>query len=315
MNLKYPSMDYTENINMNDLLAKILKSEHIDETEIEFTCEKVTELFICEPNILNLDSPIALIGDIHGQFADLLSLFEFGLYPPESNYLFLGDYVDRGKQSIECISLLFAYKIKYPQNFFLLRGNHESKAINKIYGFYDECKRRYSIDLWKMFCDCFDYIPIAGLIEDRILCMHGGISPELRSLDQIRDISRPTEIPENGLVCDLCWSDPEKGIKGWGINERGVSVTFGVDKIREFLDNTNLDIVVRAHQVVEDGYEFFGDKDLVTVFSAPNYCGDFNNSGAIMSVDKNLCCSFQVLKPSNGSEFLSKSSHLSNYRK
>lgn len=226
-----------------------------------------------------------------------MRLFEYGGFPPEANYLFLGDYVDRGKQSLETICLLLAYKIKYPENFFLLRGNHESASINRIYGFYDECKRRFNVRLWKIFTDCFNCLPVAALIDDRILCMHGGISPELKSLDQIRNIARPMDIPESGLVCDLLWSDPS-GDVGWGMNDRGVSYTFGADKVAEFLEKHDMDLICRAHQVVEDGYEFFAERQLVTVFSAPNYCGEFDNAGAMMSIDESLMCSFQILKPS-----------------
>ncbi|XP_031261956.1 serine/threonine-protein phosphatase PP1-like isoform X2 [Pistacia vera] len=236
-------------------------------------------------------------GDIHGQYPDLLRLFEYGGFPPDANYLFLGDYVDRGKQSIETICLLLAYKIKYPDNFFLLRGNHECASINRIYGFYDECKRRFSVRLWKIFTDCFNCLPVAALVDDKILCMHGGLSPELESLNQIRAIKRPIDVPDQGLLCDLLWADPDKDIKGWGENDRGVSFTFGADKVAEFLRKHDLDLICRAHQVVEDGYEFFADRQLVTIFSAPNYCGEFNNAGALMCVDESLLCSFQILKP------------------
>lgn len=238
-----------------------------------------------------------ICGDIHGQYYDLLRLFECGGYPPSVNYLLLGDYVDRGKQNLETICLLLAYKIKYPYNFFLLRGNHESDSINRIYGFYEECKRRHSIRLWKAFSDCFNYMPIAALVESKILCMHGGLSPELIKIDQIKDIKRPLSIPDNGVVCDLLWSDPERSINGWGPNDRGVSYTFGDDIVRVFLENQNLDLIARAHQVVEDGYEFFGNRGLVTVFSAPNYCDEFDNSSAILCVSEELVCSFHVLQP------------------
>jgi serine/threonine-protein phosphatase PP1 catalytic subunit len=124
----------------------------------------------------------------------MLRLFEYGGFPPESNYLFLGDYVDRGKQSVETICLLLAYKIKYPENFFILRGNHETASVNRIYGFYDECKRRYSIKLWKTFTDCFNCLPIAAIIDDKIFAMHGGLSPDLNSMEQIRRIMRPTDV-------------------------------------------------------------------------------------------------------------------------
>ena len=178
-----------------------------------------------------------------------MRLFEYGGFPPDANYLFLGDYVDRGKQSLETICLLLAYKIKYPENFFLLRGNHECASINRIYGFYDECKRRFNVRLWKIFTDCFNCLPVAALIDDRILCMHGGISPELTSLDQIRSISRPLDIPDSGLVCDLLWSDPSGDVKGWGANDRGVSYTFGADTVAEFLQKNDMDLICRAHQV------------------------------------------------------------------
>lgn len=135
-----------------------------------------------------------ICGDIHGQYYDLLRLFEYGGFPPEANYLFLGDYVDRGKQSLETICLLLAYKIKYPENFFVLRGNHECASINRIYGFYDECKRRYNIKLWKTFTDCFNCLPIAAIIDEKIFTMHGGLSPDLNSMEQIRRVMRPTDV-------------------------------------------------------------------------------------------------------------------------
>lgn len=138
-----------------------------------------------------------ICGDIHGQYYDLLRLFEYGGFPPEANYLFLGDYVDRGKQSLETICLLLAYKIKYPENFFILRGNHECASINRIYGFYDECKRRYNIKLWKTFTDCFNCLPIAAIIDEKIFTMHGGLSPDLNSMEQIRRVMRPTDVSQH----------------------------------------------------------------------------------------------------------------------
>ena len=250
-----------------------------------------------QPILLELEAPIKICGDIHGQYYDLLRLFEYGGYPPESNYLFLGDYVDRGKQSIEAVCLLLAYKIKFPENFFIIRGNHECASINRIYGFYDECKKRYSIKLWKTFTDCFNCLPVAALLDDKILCMHGGLSSELEKVEQIKNIVRPTDVPEQGLLCDLLWSDPEENKTGFGPNDRGVSVTFNSKVVETFLKNNDLDLICRAHQVVEEGYEFFAKRQLVTVFSAPNYCGEFDNSGAMMSIDENLICSFQILKP------------------
>ena len=269
----------------------------LTEQEIRGLCYRAREVFLSQPMLLELEAPIKIAGDVHGQYYDLLRLFEYGGFPPSANYLFLGDYVDRGKQSIETICLLLAWKCKYPGNFMLLRGNHECSSINRLYGFYDECKRRYSVKLWKTFTDCFNCLPVAAVVDEKILCMHGGLSPELQSLEQIRRIARPTDVPDTGLLCDLLWSDPEQEIQGWGENDRGVSFTFGADIVRSFLNKHDLDLICRAHQVVEDGYEFFAKRALVTIFSAPNYCGEFDNAGALMSVDESLMCSFQVLKP------------------
>ena len=276
----------------------ILTTKNIlTEEEIKFLCTKSLEIFMEEPVLLEVSAPVNICGDTHGQFNDLLRLFEFGGRPPETNYLFLGDYVDRGKNSVETMCLLLAYKIKYPQNFFMLRGNHESELINHVYGFYDECRRRYNIKIYKLFSDCFNWLPISAIVDDRILCMHGGISPDLTSLDKIRKIVRPTEVPDKGLLCDLLWSDPDKNVDGWGGNERGVSVTFNESIVEKMVEQLDIDLVCRAHQVVEKGYEFFANKKLVTVFSAPNYCGQFDNAGAMMLVDENLVCGFKILIP------------------
>jgi len=182
------------------------------ESEIKLLCQRVRPVLLNQQMLLELEAPLKICGDIHGQFTDLLRLFEYGGFPPEANYLFLGDYVDRGKQSLETICLLFCYKIKYPENFSILRGNHESAGINRIYGFYDECKRRYSIKLWKIFCDCFNCLPVSAIVDEKILCMHGGLSPEMHSLQQIADLPRPCDVPDVGLMCDLLWSDPDANI-------------------------------------------------------------------------------------------------------
>ncbi|CAE7350911.1 ppp1cc-b [Symbiodinium sp. CCMP2456] len=268
-----------------------------EEQEIKALCLQVRSIFLSQSPFLELEAPMNICGDVHGQFHDLLRMFEYGGFPPNSNYLFLGDYVDRGKQSLETIVLLFTYKALHPENFFLLRGNHESASITRIYGFYDECKRRFNIKLWKSFCDVFNCLPVSALVDEKVMCMHGGLSPELQHFDQIRKIVRPTDVPDSGLICDLLWSDPDRDYVGWAENDRGVSYVFGTDVVAAFLKRYNLDLVCRAHQVVEDGYEFFGKRNLVTLFSAPNYCGEFDNAGAMMTLDETLMCKFIVLKP------------------
>ena len=272
------------------------KQVDLKEEEIKFLIEKSSQIIKDQKMLVDLEAPLHVCGDIHGQYYDLLRIFEHCGYPGEYNYLFLGDYVDRGKQSLETVCLLLAYKIKYPTKVTLLRGNHESAVTNRIYGFYDECKRRYSVKLWKSFIDLFNVFPVAATIDDKIFLVHGGLSPNLQKLNQLSQLKRPTDIPEQGLLCDLVWSDPESGKENWRENDRGVSFTFNENALTKFLDDNDLDLVCRAHQVVEEGYEFFGERQLVTVFSAPNYCGEFDNNGAIMLVDENLRCSFKIIK-------------------
>lgn len=297
--------------------GKITKSVCLKNAEITAICHRARECFLSQPALLELDAPVKIVGDVHGQYTDLIRMFEMCGFPPNANFLFLGDYVDRGKQSLETILLLLCYKIKYPENFFLLRGNHECANVTRVYGFYDECKRRCNVKIWKTFIDTFNTLPIAAIVAAKIFCVHGGLSPALSHMDDIRNIARPTDVPDYGLLNDLLWSDPADMEQDWEANERGVSYCFGKKVITDFLAANDFDLVCRAHMVVEDGYEFFTDRVLVTVFSAPNvsiraapetafsdrpanrskYCGEFDNWGAVMSVSTELLCSFELLKP------------------
>jgi serine/threonine-protein phosphatase PP1 catalytic subunit len=273
------------------------KTVDLKEEEIRFLIEQSLLIIKEQKMLVELEAPIKVCGDIHGQYYDLLRIFEHCGVPGDNTFLFLGDYVDRGKQSIETICLLLTYKIKYPTKVYLLRGNHESSVTNRIYGFYDECKRRYNVRLWRNFTELFNYLPVAALIDEKILCMHGGLSPDLKNFNSITEISRPTEIPDTGLLCDLLWSDPDKEVLDFEENDRGVSVVFGEKIVQEFNKKNDLDLIIRAHQVVDDGYEFFAQRQLITIFSAPNYCGEFDNSAGIMIIDEALTCSLKVLRP------------------
>ena len=292
-------------MNVEPIIEKLLsvrgnkpgKQVDLKEDEIKFLIDKSKPIISEQKMLVELEAPLHVCGDIHGQYYDLLRIFEHCGYPGEYNYLFLGDYVDRGKQSLETICLLLCYKIKFPEKVTLLRGNHESSVTNRIYGFYDECKRRYNVKLWKAFTDLFNFLPVAALIDDKILCMHGGLSPDLKNLQNIQDISRPTEIPDTGLLCDLLWSDPDKEAVDYDENDRGVSVIFGEKVVIDFNKKNDLDLIIRAHQVVDEGYEFFANRQLITIFSAPNYCGEFDNSAGIMIIDESLTCSLKVLRP------------------
>ncbi|WVO21907.1 serine/threonine-protein phosphatase PP-Z1 [Cryptococcus decagattii] len=280
--------------------GKVTKSPPLKNAEIMSVCAAAREVFLSQPTLIELSPPVKIVGDVHGQYADLLRMFEMCGFPPAANYLFLGDYVDRGKQSLETILLLLCYKIKYPENFFLLRGNHECANVTRVYGFYDECKRRTNIKIWKTFIDVFNTLPIASIVASKIFCVHGGLSPSLKNMDDIRRIQRPTDVPDYGLLNDLVWSDPSDTALDWEDNERGVSFCYGKSVINAFLATHDMDLICRAHMVVEDGYEFYNDRTLVTVFSAPNYCGEFDNFGAVMSVSEDLLCSFELLKPLDG---------------
>ena len=292
-------------MNVDTLIEKLLsvrgnkpgKPVDLKEEEIKFLIEKSLPIIKEQKMLVELEAPLHVCGDIHGQYYDLLRIFEHCGYPGEYSYLFLGDYVDRGKQSLETVCLLLCYKIKFPEKVTLLRGNHESSVTNRIYGFYDECKRRYNVRIWRSFTDLFNWLPVAAIIDEKILCMHGGLSPELKNMQNIQDIPRPTDIPDTGLLCDLLWSDPDKDVLEYDENDRGVSVIFGEKIVQDFNKKNDLDLIIRAHQVVDDGYEFFAQRQLITIFSAPNYCGEFDNSAGIMIIDESLTCSLKVLRP------------------
>jgi serine/threonine-protein phosphatase 4 catalytic subunit len=216
---------------------------------------------------------------------------------PATNYLFMGDFVDRGSYSVETFLLLLALKVRYPDRMFLIRGNHESRQITQVYGFYDECLRKYgSVNVWRYCTDLFDYISLAALIDGRIFCVHGGLSPTVGTLDQIRAIDRKQEVPHDGAMCDLLWSDPEElePGAGWGLSPRGAGYLFGGDVTATFNAANGVDAIARAHQLVMEGYKWMFGRALVTVWSAPNYCYRCGNVAAIMEVDDSLGTAFKV---------------------
>jgi serine/threonine-protein phosphatase 4 catalytic subunit len=235
-----------------------------------------------------------ICGDIHGQFYDLVELFKVGGECPDKNYLFLGDFVDRGYYSVETFLLLLALKVRYPDRITLIRGNHESRQITQVYGFYDECLRKYgSVNVWRYCTEIFDYLSLSAIIEDKIFTVHGGLSPSINTLDQIRVIDRKQEVPHDGAMCDLMWSDPEE-IDGWGLSPRGAGYLFGGDIVSMFNERNDLDLIARAHQLVMEGHRSMFSDALVTVWSAPNYCYRCGNVAAILELDENLERSFKI---------------------
>jgi serine/threonine-protein phosphatase 4 catalytic subunit len=217
----------------------------------------------------------------------------------------MGDFVDRGYYSVETFLLLLALKVRYPDRITLIRGNHESRQITQVYGFYDECLRKYgSVNVWRYCTEIFDYLSLSAIIDDKIFCVHGGLSPAINTLDQIRVIDRKQEVPHEGAMCDLMWSDPEN-IEGWGLSPRGAGYLFGGDVVAKFNEINHIDLIARAHQLVMEGYKTMfptktsrsgaGTADaLVTVWSAPNYCYRCGNVAAILELDEHLDPHFKI---------------------
>lgn len=278
-------------------IAKLMGGEKMAETEIVALCNVAREVFSREQNVQPVSCPVTVCGDTHGQVHDLQELFKIGGEPPDTNYLFTGDYVDRGFYSVETVSLLVSFKVRYPHRMTLLRGNHESRQITQVFGFYDECVRKYgNANVWKYYTDLFDYMPITAVIEKQIFCLHGGLSPSIDWLANIAELDRVQEIPHEGPMCDLLWSDPDDRC-GWGISPRGAGYTFGQDISKQFNHNNNLTLIARAHQLVMEGFNWCHDRNVVTIFSAPNYCYRCGNQAAVMEIDEHLEYTFLQFGP------------------
>jgi serine/threonine-protein phosphatase 4 catalytic subunit len=277
-------------------IAALRKCEPLEEDDVKRLCQMAIEILVEESNVQTIDSPVTICGDIHGQFYDLLELFKVGGDCPDTNYLFMGDFVDRGFYSVETFLLLLALKVRYPDRMYLIRGNHECRQITQVYGFYDECLRKYgSVNVWRYCTDVFDYLSLSALIDNKIFCVHGGLSPSITTIDQIRTIDRKQEVPHEGAMCDLLWSDPED-VSGWGLSPRGAGYLFGDDVCTSFTQTNSVDMIARAHQLVMEGYKWMFNKRLVTVWSAPNYCYRCGNVAAILELDENLAHDFKVFE-------------------
>ncbi|OTB06355.1 hypothetical protein M426DRAFT_319091 [Hypoxylon sp. CI-4A] len=354
---------------MSDLdkaIAQLRACRPIPEPQVRELCHKARELLIEEGNVVTVSAPVTICGDIHGQFHDLMELFRVGGDPPDTNYLFMGDFVDRGFYSLESFLLLLCLKVRYPDRMTLIRGNHESRQITTVYGFYDECLRKYgSANVWRYCCDVFDYLALGAIVlnasntlsppnemtptEDyteqdieievcnadgdimsrfmrrnsdqssdqerkspngiqpktgppgsgasgssggtignptgAVLCVHGGLSPLIDTVDKIRLLDRKQEVPHEGAMCDLLWSDPDE-IDGWGLSPRGAGFLFGADIVKVFNHKNDLSLIARAHQLVMEGFKEMFDASIVTVWSAPNYCYRCGNVAAVLELSE-----------------------------
>ncbi|KAF2273495.1 Metallo-dependent phosphatase [Westerdykella ornata] len=363
---------------LDKAIAQLRACRPIPENQVRELCYKARELLIEEGNVVGVNAPVTICGDIHGQFHDLMELFRVGGDVPDTNYLFMGDFVDRGFYSLESFLLLLCLKVRYPDRLTLIRGNHESRQITTVYGFYDECLRKYgSANVWRYCCDVFDYLALGALVTGAstsltptdgplsdtlnadtlpdpdaeleietlsstgeimyryarnsspqassqptsnppsspnasttpsrvgaagtgatssangsthneggaVLCVHGGLSPLIDKIDKIRLLDRKQEVPHEGAMCDLLWSDPDE-IDGWGLSPRGAGFLFGADIVKHFNHQNDLSLIARAHQLVMEGFKEMFDNTIVTVWSAPNYCYRCGNVAAILELDE-----------------------------
>lgn len=276
-------------------IATLKEGKLITEQQVVQLTDRCRELFLEEGNVETVYAPVTLCGDIHGQFYDLLQLFRHGGEVPDTSYVFMGDYVDRGYHSVETLLLLLLLKARYPDRMTLIRGNHESRQITQVYGFYDECYRKYgSSNVWRLCTELFDYMPLGAVVEGDVFCVHGGLSPHIPSLQEVLVIDRKQEVPHEGPMSDLLWSDPED-IMGWGVSPRGAGFIFGGDVVAEFNRRNRLSLIARAHQLVLEGYKSMFEGSCCTVWSAPNYCYRCGNVASILRLGENTLADREVI--------------------
>ncbi|AFM99222.1 PP2A-like protein phosphatase [Encephalitozoon hellem ATCC 50504] len=242
---------------------------------------EVRKILESEPNILHIDTPVNVVGDVHGHFYDVLNMLSLMEDPSEKPYLFLGDYVDRGYNSVDLILLLFAYKRLYKNNLYLLRGNHETRMLSSVYGFKEECVRKYDLIVYWRICEAFQYLPVAAIVLGKYFCVHGGLIPGMSS-DFIMNHDRVGEVTE---INDILWSDPDE-TPGFQKSQRGAGYLFGEDVLKKFLDEHGMLCFVRSHQLVSDGYKAYFGERLYTVWGAPNYCYSSGNIACVMAIDE-----------------------------
>lgn len=282
---------------INEILETIKEGNHLPEIKLVNLMRRLKDILYQECNVLELPVPIIICGDIHGQLFDLFNLFDkvkSCVGNSEPTYLFMGDYVDRGYYSIETFAYLAALKVSHPQKYLLLRGNHESRQVNLQYGFYNDCVQVYGhTGIWTLCNEIFDLLPISAIVDNHFFCVHGGLSKEIKLVEQLDLLQRRTDLPPQGALSDLCWSDPEENITEWTLNKRGAGYLFGKPQVEEFLHLNNLKMVTRSHQLAMEGYQYFFDEQLITVWSAPNYMYRAGNKATVMKVDEH--CNFELI--------------------
>jgi protein phosphatase len=251
-----------------------------------------------EPSVLLLSGKFAVVGDIHGNVDDLIRIFERIGYPPDANYLFLGDYIDRGTESVEVLLLLFTIKVLFPDHAYLIRGNHECPSVCSFYEFKRECEAKLTGELYAKFIECFTFLPFAARLNSHILCVHGGIGPEFATVSEIADLRRPLFSFDSPVANGIVWSDPNIRLIGFDANDRGTGSYFGPPALNRFMSVNDLSLLIRSHESCSQGYHwsFGSDGKCLTVFSSTDYCGT-RNRGAAVLVGADNGITFEVLMP------------------
>ncbi len=283
------------------LKEHFIREGRLQEHQVLKILRDATQLLRKEPNLLEVPAPVTVCGDVHGQYYDLMRLFEVGGNPANTAYLFLGDYVDRGNFSIECLLYLYSLKLNYNRTFWMLRGNHECKHLTDYFTFKMECLHKYSTAVYETSLDSFNALPLAAIMNKQFFCVHGGLSPELKTLDDLKRINRFREPPTRGLMCDLLWADPienyddDTNDKLFVPNSvRGCSYAFTYKASCAFLQRTGLLSIIRAHEAQDSGYRMYkrtptvGFISLLTMFSAPNYLDNYGNKAAVLKYENNV---------------------------
>lgn len=292
-----------KNLNVAKIRQNLAKGLIPSELEVSQLCANAKELLVEEPNLVPANAPMIVVGNIHGQFEDLMHILDIQGETPDVNYLFLGGYVNRGHKGLELFMYLLTLKVSNPDRVILLRSNHESREITQSYGFYDECCKKYgSLNVWRDCTDVFECLPLAAYIDSKAFAVNGGLSPDITSVMDIQKIDRKRDVPNSGAFCNLLWSDPQEEDEGWGGNERGQGMVFGISEFRLFMENNDLDKMYRSHEMFMNGYNQMFDNKLITIWSAPNYCGKCDNLGSVLKLDEHLNEEFVTFK-SSGHKF------------
>ena len=285
--------------NIDELIKKIIVGELLSIEEFNKVFSKAKEILEQRKNIAILKTPLIICGCINAHFEELKDIFITCGNISENKYLFLGDYVGKGWNGLSTFILLILYLIKYPNNLTLLRGNHDSRIFSQMYGLYDEClkkipKKDKAQEIYNKINELFDLLQLVAVIDNKYFCVHGGLSPEFKKIEDLNNLERKNEIPEKGIITDLIWSDPKENINNFVPSAKGAGQFYGEKAVNDFIqENKNIEMIIRSHELVDNGYKYQFNNKLLTVFSAPDYAGrvDFN-IGSVLKIDENYNFNF-----------------------